>query len=199
MNTQKTGIVPALIQLLSLSGILFTALFLYALFTVHFRKAPSTLSHPHSLAVVPGAGITRYGQPSPALRTRLDKAVEFYQAGMIEKIFISGTQFEVISMLSYLEEQSIPDVVIIKDSAGDNTYQTVYNVRTYLSGTPSPYHTAFISQRYHLPRISLYAHRLGLASCSFIMTDYKTVNSESRRGYLMRETLAYVKAILLNH
>ncbi len=176
-----------------------TGAFLHSFLVVRFRHASETLDQPRYLIVVPGAGITRAGAPSPALRRRLDKAIEIYNDKLVSYIFISGTDFEVISMQHYLAEKNIDSNFIIPDIRGVNTYQTVYNVEEYLKQHHLSNDIAFVSQRYHLPRIALFARRQGMKHCAFIVTEYKNVKAETRRDYLLRETLAYFKAFLLNH
>ncbi len=198
MKEKKSNRIPVKTTL----SIIFISLFgtlILSFLIVNFRYEDSHLAEARYLIVVPGAGVTRDGNPSTALRKRLDKALEIYKAGMAQKIYISGTQYEVIAMERYLLNHEIKADVIIIDDKGINTYQTVDNISRYIKEKHLTNGLAFVSQRYHLPRIALFARRQNLRHAALVAADHKGVKAESRSRFILRETLAYYKALWLNH
>jgi len=164
---------------------------------VVFNHSEHTLSRPKYLAVVPGAGITRSGKPSPALRWRLQKADSLYREHKVKKIFISGKSYEIFSMSRYLLSKGVDRKDIIEDIHGKNTFQTVKNVRTYCRryGIRS---VVFISQHYHLPRIRLLAHRLKVPGAVTVAANTNTPRFKTHSRFILRETFALQKAWLFD-
>lgn len=150
------------------------------------------------MAVVPGAGITKSGDPSIALKYRLDKAYELYGDGMVSEIYISGKKDEVRIMKKYLIEfYSIPESDIIEDGDGDNTYHTVKNTKEYIE-SQSVDGVVFISQKFHTPRIQLLVNRQNFTNAVVVATDKKNVELENYFSFLIRESLALIKAFIFS-
>lgn len=90
-----------LFRVLTYVGVFFVVFFGVCLMIVAFYPVESELENNRYVAIVPGASVTRAGNPSPALRMRLDKALSLYNDGRVRKVFISGTSYEVIVMRNY--------------------------------------------------------------------------------------------------
>ncbi len=150
------------------------------------------------LGVVFGAGITKSGVPSLALKFRLDKAVEIYFNKKIEKIFISGKTAEIAIMKSYLLKSGIIGNDIIEDSKGINTLVTVENVRKFALTNSIQNGIVFISQRYHIPRITLIVRKKGLNDTLFIAADTKNIDRQERVFFVARESLGFIKSLLFD-
>ncbi len=160
---------------------------------VIFNRSSYNLKNPRYLAVVPGAGITRSGKPSPALKRRLQKAYYLYNTHKVKKIFISGKSYEIFSMSRYLLAKGADKKDLIKDVHGNNTFQTVKNVRAFCRrhGIRS---VVFISQRYHLPRIRLLIKRLKVPGAVTVASVSNSPKLKTRYRFILRETFALQKA-----
>ena len=87
-----------------------------------------------SCIVILGAGLKNDGTPSPMLKERLDKGIELYEAGLSQKIIMSGDhEFpehdEVNAMKTYAIEQGVPSKDIFMDHTGLSTYDSMYRTK----------------------------------------------------------------------
>ncbi len=126
--------------------------------TFDFTSVPSA-----QVAIVPGAGITADERPTPALRDRIDGAIELYRAGKVQKILMSGDNSSIYynepgAMTNYAIEQGIPESDIVQDYAGRRTYDTCYRAKE-IFGLDSVIVT---TQQYHLSRMVFLCDQLGL-------------------------------------
>lgn len=76
-----------------------------------------------------GCSVLASGEPSKALKSRLDKAIELYKAGVAPKIFMSGDHSgqyynEVGVMRKYAEANGVPKEDIFLDHYGVSTYDS---------------------------------------------------------------------------
>ncbi len=117
------------------------------------------------VAVVMGTTVKANGSPSRSLKTRLDRAIDVYQAGYVPRIIVSGGQepsgvYEGTVMYDYLVSAGIPPDDIFVDNAGVDTYATAGNVAQMMreNGWNS---VMVISQFYHIPRVKLALKRFG--------------------------------------
>ncbi len=149
------------------------------------------------VGVVFGAGITKNGNPSPALKYRLEKGIELYKNGKLKKILISGRIPETIVMKNYLllKEINLEDIII--DISGENTGATLRNVKKFQRNNEEKLSVAFISQRYHLARIFLLAHKYGIKDFYLVATDTKEIDKFATFFVNLRETFAIFKSLIL--
>ena len=180
------------IAILALAA-LFLVSFAGVSFYIAFYPARSDVTSPKYIGVVFGAGITKSSEPSTALRLRLDKAVGLYRGKKIQKIMISGKIAETYVMKNYLVKKKIPAGDIIVDYNGNNTYETVANVKSYLSKNSLPESVVFISQQYHIPRIRLIAEKIKFEGPEFISAERKNIDRDENIFFIFRESLAYEK------
>ena len=144
------------------------------------------------VALVPGASVYASGKPSPILADRLDKALELYQAGKVQRFLLSGdhgtrTYDEVNGMKSYLNQQGVPDSVIFTDHAGFDTYSSMFRARE-IFGVDS---AIIVTQTFHLRRALYIARKQGIIAYGY-KSDMQRYPSLT---YLkIRESLASVKA-----
>lgn len=115
------------------------------------------------VALVPGAGITADGEPSLALRDRIDGAVELYFAGKVQKILVSGDNSSVYYnepgvMANYAISQGVPETDVILDYAGRRTYDTCYRAKEIFQLDS----VIITTQKYHLPRMVFLCEQFGL-------------------------------------
>ena len=158
-------------------------------------KAQTTLYQKCDVGIVFGAGITKSGTPSPALQYRLDKAIELYKKNLLEKILISGKIHETLVMKNYLLYKGILLENIIIDINGINTAKTLKNVRNFQLKEELKT-IAFISQKYHLARIFILAHKNKIKNFHLVSTDTKKLDKLEHFFLNLRETFAIFKSLI---
>lgn len=145
--------------------------------------------------LVLGAGIKADGTPSRMLRDRLDAAVELYNAGVCDRILMSGDHGskyynEVKTMKNYVVSKGVnPDNVIL-DHAGFSTYESAYRAKEIFGVEKA----IIVTQKYHLYRAVYDARRLGIdASGAYSQGDHYA--GQIYRS--AREAVARVKDFLI--
>lgn len=126
-------------------------------------KFEDELSSKADCILILGCGIRDEETPSDMLRDRLDKGIELYQAGVSDKILVSGDNGqeeynEVHVMLHYLLNKKIPARDIFCDHAGFSTYDSIYRSNSIFGAK----NIIVISQKYHLYRALFIAKKLGI-------------------------------------
>lgn len=114
------------------------------------------------VAMVLGAAVWD-GEPSPFLAGRLDVAVQLWQAGTVRAILVSGDNRasdydEPGAMQRYLVARGVPESQIVKDPAGNNTYDSCLRARDVYGVTEM----LVVTQEYHLPRAVTACRALGI-------------------------------------
>jgi vancomycin permeability regulator SanA len=150
------------------------------------------------IGIVLGNKVEQNGQPSPRLKSRLDKAVELYRKGYFKYIIVSGGvgkegYDEAEVMKEYLVKRQIASNKILLDRAGNNTFLTACNSRG-ITGRLRMDSVLIVTQYYHITRTRL----------AFSKAGFKKIYSahahffELRDSYsLVREFVAYYKYLLL--
>ena len=137
--------------------------------------------------IVLGAGI--WGdKPSPMLQDRLDQAIELYNAGVSDKIIMSGDHGqeeydEVNIMKSYAIEKGIPSEAIFMDHAGFSSYETIYRAKEIFEAK----RVLVVTQKYHLYRTLYIANQFDLEAYGVGADPRKYVGALYRE---LREILA---------
>lgn len=153
-----------------------------------YRGDPRT--QPADGIVVFGARAFANGAPSPALRYRVERALELYRQGFAPRLYLSGGPgdgefHEVDVMHAILTQHGVPETALIRDEGGWSTQLTVDHAAEHFG--PGAELLA-VSQAFHLPRIELTFARAGL--------DVRTVPAQDsrypwvRQRNANRETLA---------
>ncbi len=147
------------------------------------------------LAIVFGAGVKNNGDPSDALKDRLITVAEIYDAGLINKILVSGdNRFkyynEPEAMRDYLVNvENIPSEDIVLDYAGRRTFDTCIRAKEIFQIDEA----LLVTQEYHLPRALFTCNSLGVVSNGFPATRQSYVFA----GYYgLREVAAVYKAFI---
>lgn len=140
-----------------------------------------------------GCGVWADGTPSPMLRDRLDQGIALYQAGVSDRILMSGDHGradydEVNAMRRYAMAAGVPSEAIFMDHAGFSTYDSVYRAKEIFGAEK----LVIVSQTYHLYRAVWLAEGLGVEAygVSASLRDYR-----KQEQYGFRELLARVKAV----
>lgn len=113
--------------------------------------------------MVLGCGLRVDGTPTKMLADRLDKGIELYQAGVAEKLLMSGDHGrldydEVNQMKQYAIDKGVPSEDIFMDHAGFSTYESMYRAKEIFQVSKM----AVVTQNYHLNRAVYIGIRLGI-------------------------------------
>ncbi len=147
--------------------------------------------------IILGAGLSGDG-PSPMLKERLDKGIEFYKAGIAKYIVMSGDHIkndhdEVNVMKEYAIENGVESGNIFMDHAGISTYDSIIRAKE-IFGLEK---IMIVTQEYHLYRALYIARELGLDAdgADATVTIYSGQLKREIREILARDK-DYVKCIL---
>ncbi len=152
------------------------------------------------IAVVFGTTVDPDGHPSKRLAARLDKAANFFRAGLCPYILVSGGLgkegfSEGSVMKAYLIGQGVSGDHIFVDNAGSNTYNTAKNASILMQERKMA-SALLISQFFHLPRARLAFTRFGITQLYYGHPDYY----ELRDIYsLIREVFALCQYPMLSY
>lgn len=139
-----------------------------------------------------GSRVYANGKMSDILKDRVDTAIRIYKRGDAPKILMSGdngqeTYDEVNTVRTYLIAQGIPAEDIFLDHAGFDTYDSMYRARDIFK-----VNSLLIStQDFHLPRAIYLAQNLGIEAYG-VSADRHEYIGVARSEF--REKLARVKA-----
>ncbi|MDX1958087.1 MAG: ElyC/SanA/YdcF family protein [Leptospiraceae bacterium] len=147
----------------------------------------------YSVAIVPGAAV--YGsKPSPILKDRLELALKLYKKGKVKKILLSGdnemkSYNELTPMLSFMLKNNVASKDIFLDYYGLRTYDTMLRAKLIFEIKDA----IIVTQRFHQPRATFIAERLGLEIGS-LESDQRSYRDSTR--YRAREFLARNLALI---
>lgn len=144
------------------------------------------------IIMIPGAGQYKPEQwVNHSFNHRIDAAIEMYKRGKVSKFIVSGTSVEGLfnepeEMREVLTTFGIPDSVIIRDSLGIRTWNSVSNLKSRYSLSDA----VIVTQRPHLERSIFIAWCNGINARGF---EAKPV-PDHHRYWNIREYLARTKA-----
>lgn len=144
--------------------------------------------------LVLGAGVTKDGKPYKELQARLDTAADALNAGVVEKLILSGdNRFEnydePTAMQRYLtERRGIPAEKLVADYAGRSTYESCERAAKVFQAKE----ITIFSAGSHLPRAIYLCRHFGIESQG--IASAVEANNSTRR-----ELLARVKAVYNAH
>jgi vancomycin permeability regulator SanA len=108
--------------------------------------------------------------------------VKLYRAKLAPKLILSGAPDEVPVMERLAKEGGVPASALVLDPAGLNSYATLANLKEK--------DVVAVSHYYHLARIKLTAHRLGLACATSPCVMSRRLAKEPY--FIARECVAFV-------
>ncbi len=143
-------------------------------------------------ALILGAAVYADGDLTPVYKSRVDKAIELYNAKKVSKILASGDNStvehnEVNPVRDYLLAKGVPDVDIYLDHAGFDTYSTMYRARDIFKVTS----VVIVTQSFHMPRAIFIARALGVNAYGLPTDDEKV-----KFFNYVREIFANEKALI---
>jgi vancomycin permeability regulator SanA len=156
------------------------------------------MGDPADVAVVLGCKVHADGTPSPKLRSRLQRALEVWQAGQAPVLIVSGDGAakegvdEAAVMKAWLVERGVPAGAVIEDGSGVNTRATARFTVSWMKAN-SAHSVIAVSQYFHLPRIRLALSQEGLADVRTAGADRFTPRDAR---LLLREAAAYLKYLI---
>lgn len=176
------ALVPALINLYVISS---TKKHIYS------ELSQENVKTKYDCILVLGAGIRNNSTPSDMLKDRLDTAIELYENGVSDIMFLSGDRSgeeydEVTVMRKYCIEAGIPEAAIICDYEGYSTYESVLNL--WEDGRFES--IVIVTQSYHLYRALYIAKSFDIYSDG-VSSDVRSYRGQSIRS--IREYAARVK------
>lgn len=148
------------------------------------------------VALVFGAEVLPSKAPSDFLRARLDVAYDLWRSGKVKAILVSGDNGDVHynepdAMRAYLLTKGVPDVKVVADYAGFDTYDScVRAVRIF--GVTS---ATLVTQSYHLPRALATCRTIGLDAVGVGDDSVKAASAGTWRNGALREIPAGIKMV----
>lgn len=141
--------------------------------------------------IVLGAQVKANGEMSKMLKERVNTGIEIYQAGLADKIIMSGDHGredydEVNTMKEYAMEQGVPSEDIFMDHAGFSTYESMYRAKEIFEVESA----IIVTQEYHLYRAIYDAEALGIEAQG-VICDTAVYSGDTMRK--LREAIARIK------
>lgn len=158
--------------LMCLVGTIFGAPLLYA--RVKY-PASSAEDIDHADAAIVFGALVRDGRISPLHEERLRAAIDLLDRQVVQSIVVSNTRDAALRMALFLEDQGIPRTAIEIDDQAVKTPDTCrYEVSRGLERR-----VIFISQGFHIPRLSWLCEREGLSGQSLAAEAYRAADAGS--------------------
>ncbi|MFD1637066.1 YdcF family protein [Evansella tamaricis] len=152
---------------------------------------------PANVIIVLGAGVWENG-PSPALKARLERALEVYHEGFAEKFILTGglgdfPPTEAEAMKEFLEKANVPSEHIFLEPLATNTAENLQYSKVIMDG--QGWDSAIIvTDVFHMKRALNIAEDLTIdASGAAAVESVLYTNKNLRRMYTLREVLAISK------
>ena len=144
--------------------------------------------------LVLGAGLKEDGTPNFMLQDRLDTAIALYDAGVSDRLLMSGDhgQYEydeVNAMKRYAMTSGVPSEAIFMDHAGFSTYESACRANKIFQVKSA----VVITQKYHLYRA---LHDVAAFGIEAVGVCAKDVNYKGQWVRDAREALARAKDVL---
>jgi SanA protein len=154
-----------------------------------------TKLHHAQAAIVPGAQVNQNGTMSLMLEDRVQRTVELWRAGKIDRILVSGDHGswrydEPDTMREALQRAGIPGRVIFTDHAGFNTRATMVRARKVFDVQSA----IVVTQGFHMDRALFLAKAAGIDQIHGLTSDLHGYGQKKMESGI-REVFARVKAV----
>lgn len=157
------------------------------------RIAYTTSTAEHApVAIVLGASVLTSGEPSDALRDRLDTALDLYRSGVVDRILITGDDGrfrvdEITVMRDYLTKAEIPWERIMVDGKGYRTYESCKRAVSVLGIRKA----VLVTQRFHMGRALYLCNSFGMDAGGLVADRHEYVKGTF---FWLRDLAASLKA-----
>lgn len=169
-SLKMPSIIFSILIFLILSDLLLSFLFAcYLFYSWMYQMVPVKKKIDYIIAL--GSGIKSEEVP-PLLKSRLDKAIEYYVKNPAAKIIVSGGQgadepvSEAFAMKKYLLSQQIPETQILMEDQSTTTFENMtFSKKIILADWKEASHSPtvlFSTNNYHVLRGAIYARKAGL-------------------------------------
>lgn len=150
---------------------------------------------PAQAAIVLGALVQPDGRMSGMLQDRVDRALQLWRAGKVDRILVSGDHLqwgydEPTTMRRALQAAGVPDHAIFTDHAGVDTRATMVRARKVFAVRDA----IVVTQGFHMGR-ALYLARAAGMRVQGVTSDLHPYGAQARRSDL-REILARTKSVV---
>ncbi|WP_051366385.1 SanA/YdcF family protein [Hamadaea tsunoensis] len=147
------------------------------------------------VALVLGAQVNPDGTLSPFLEARVSAAMRLYQAGKVQAILVSGDHGEWKydepgHMHAWLVAHGVPDVKVVDDYAGFDTYDSCQRAVRIFGVTGA----IVLTQSYHIDRAVTLCREAGMDAVG-VGDDTARAFKDQWRNASVREQGAYLKAV----
>ncbi len=148
------------------------------------------------IAIVFGAGLTRSGEPTPALYDRVATAVDLYKHSLVKKLLLTGDN----RFINYNEPEAmrrtavqlgVPNEDLVLDYAGRRTYDSCYRAREVFDVNRA----ILVSQAFHLDRALYLCESFGIDSIG-VVADRRNYTPGAEAWWSIREAAATFAAWL---
>ncbi|WEK55806.1 MAG: YdcF family protein [Candidatus Cohnella colombiensis] len=184
-----------IILIVAIAGLLWCGMLYYKITTFNGTGNPEQTSHA-DVGIVLGASLWN-NEPSPALKERLNYAIELYNLGVFSQILVTGgldqlpgaKLTEAEGMRNYLLSRNIPDAAISMEQLSTSTYENLLFSKKIM--VEKEWATAVIvTHRYHGARAADIADKLGYTQFQVRVTESKVLRIHYHEA---REILAFTK------
>ena len=146
------------------------------------------------IALVFGAGLTRSGEPTPALYDRVATAADLYRRGLVNTLLLSGdNRFadynEPEAMRRTALKLGVPDEDLVLDYAGRRTYDSCYRAREIFGVSRA----ILVTQAFHLDRALYVCDSLGVDGIG-LAADRRSYSPITQTWWSIREAAATLVA-----
>lgn len=146
--------------------------------------------------IVLGAGLKDDGTPNFMLKDRLDRAIQLYEAGVSDRLLMTGDHGqenydEVNAMKKYAVDAGVPAERVFMDHAGFSTYESMYRAAEIFEVKSA----VVVTQRYHMYRALYTARQRGIEAYGVPANDV-VYGGQWIRDF--RENFARTKDVVYN-
>lgn len=169
----------------------------YIVLSTRGQATSDISSLPHAqAAIVPGAQVRPDGTMSSMLADRVQRTVELWNAGKVDRILVSGDHGswrydEPDTMREALQRAGIPGRVIFTDHAGFNTRATMVRAKRVFDVQSA----IVVTQGFHIDRALYLAKAAGIPDVHGLTSDLHGYGQKKAESDI-REILARPKALL---
>lgn len=170
--------------------------YMYEFSSRYFLTVKEASQENFDCVLVLGAGV--WGEnPSHMLEERLNKGIEVYNTGCVDRILMSGdhgrTEYDEVNVMKdFAVEKGAVAEEVFMDHAGFSTYESMYRARDVFQVKK----VVIVTQKYHLYRAVYNARKLGLDAYGVAADGQYNYSLPVRTYNNSREALARCKDII---